>query len=114
MNEHPPTPQSEPKIPRGPLWTALLIPPLVTAAVNLSLGLALGSDAGMVSIVLVPVLALALIAGFTVSFLSAVGQRFKGPSLVFLGLSYFIGQFLICLALWLGSCSLAFPPLNLH
>jgi len=87
---------------------------LVTAAVNLSLGLAFGSDAGMVSIVLVPVLALALIVAFTVSFHLAVGQRFKGPSLVFLGLTYFIGQFLICLALWLGSCSLVFPPLNFH
>jgi hypothetical protein len=112
MEEMPKLPLPVPQIPRGPLWSSLLIPPVATLAINLVIGLFTrnGGDGGLS--LLVPPMMLFVIIGFCIWFHSLVKQRYHGRSLVYLNCAFFLGQVIVCLALWIGSCVVFFPPLR--
>ena len=108
MNETSELPKSVPEIPRGPLSSTLVIPPAMTFLTNMAIGLSgkgMG-DAGL-SLFLLPVMFF-VVLGFTSRFHHIVGARYRGRSLVFLNFAYFLGQIIVCLALWFGSCVLFF------
>jgi hypothetical protein len=102
-----PTPQPEVKIPRDRLWFLLVTPPVATAILNLIVGAVYGNGAGELILVAVPWVVLFLIIGCLVGFIELVGRRYRGRSLVFLSAFYFIGQIVVSLASWFGSCVLA-------
>lgn len=97
-----PVPESVPEVPSGIMWTALAAPPL--AAVLGSLLATRPSQPDI--IILVPLMVIPLIIGFSFAFYAAVSRRYRGRSLVFLMLAYLLGQPIICLVLWFGSCVL--------
>lgn len=103
MDEVPEVPQPIPEISRGPLWISLLLPPLATVTVNLILGLAHGRDDGWGILLVTPWVAFFLIIGCMTTFVPAVGMRYHGWSQVVLSSFYFMGQIIVCMALWLGS-----------
>ncbi|MES2921719.1 MAG: hypothetical protein V4819_09235 [Verrucomicrobiota bacterium] len=114
MDEIPETPEPIPTIDKGPLWWALAIPPLVTLVINIALGLSSGiGDVAGFSLLIPPVMFF-VILGLSFRFHGIVKPRYRGRSLVFLNSAYFLGQIIVCLALWIGSCALVFPPLNIH
>jgi hypothetical protein len=106
MNEVPEIPISPPSIPRGNLWRSLVIPPAATFIVNCITGLNWSRNDYGVSFLWVPLMALVLIVGFLFSFNAALRPRYQGRSAVLLGFFYFIGQIVVCLAVWFGSCLL--------
>lgn len=114
MEEEPEVPQPVPAIPRGPLWVTLGIPPATTLIINMAIGLLSrnGGDAGLS--LLVPVVMFFVILVLMFRFHALVRPRYRGNSLVFLNCAYFLGQIIVCLALWIGSCALFFPPINMH
>lgn len=114
MDEAPEIPQPVPEIPRGALWTTLGIPPVVTLVTNMAIGIFSrnGGDAG-ISLLIPPVMFF-VILGLSFRFHAIVKPRYRGRSLVFLTSAYFLGQIIVCLALWIGSCALFFSSLNLH
>lgn len=100
-------PSPVPVIPRVPLWTALAVPPVLTFVSNMLVGLLkIGKDDGL-SLLIPPVMFFVII-GFSVKFHLLMKNRYRGRSLVFLNLGYFLGQIIVCLALWFGSCALFF------
>lgn len=105
MDEKPEIPEPVPQVPRGALWRALAIPPVVTFFGNMLIGLG-GRDYSDLTITLLPLVVCSVILIYAVFFNLAVGQRYRGTSLVFLRLSYLFGQIIVCLALWIGSCAL--------
>ena len=114
MNEEPEVPQPVPTIAKGPLWCALAIPPGVTLVANVAIGLSSKIvDAGGLSL-LIPPLMFFVILGLSFRFHAIVKPRYRGRSLGFLTTAYFLGQIIVCLALWIGTCALVFPPLNIH
>lgn len=106
MDEVPDTPPPLPAIPRGPLWIALSVPPIVTLLGNFVTGFYHGSDDYGLPFLWVPLVVFFVILGLSCRFYDAVGRRYRGRSLVFLRLAYFLGQIIVCLALWFGSCVL--------
>ncbi len=117
MNEeHLPTPQEPPQVPRGKLWTALLVPPLLTGGLNLAIA-ALGSVGALgssgadnaigLSMCLLPVGLLVIIICL-IPFLACLRVRYRGSSVVLSGFGYFIGQVVICFAIWFGTCVAAY------
>lgn len=83
-----------------------MTPPLATILLNLALDAAYGRDAGRHILVVVPWLVLFLIVGCLVGFIDTFGRKYRGRSLVILSSFYFMGQIIVCLALWFGSCVL--------
>ncbi len=108
-------PPPVPTIPRGPLWLTLAIPPGLTLFANMAIGLLAGAGNGNGGLSLsVPPIMFFVIIGLAVRFHGVVRTRYQGRSLTFLSWAYFLGQIIVCLALWIGSCMLFFPPLNFH
>ncbi len=106
MDEAPQIPQPVPEVPRKALWISLALPPAATLLGNLlAAGIRHRDDYG-ITFLGVPVLVLFLILGFLFMFKKAVGTRYRGRSLVYLNIAYFLGQIIVCLALWVGSCLL--------
>ena len=106
MDEAPEIPQPVPAIPRGPLWWSLTIPPMLTLFGSFLIGKFMRSESLGDSFLLVPLIVFfAIIIGLA-CFNGAVAKRYRGVSTVFLGWAYFLGQIIVCLALWLGSCLL--------
>jgi vacuolar-type H+-ATPase subunit I/STV1 len=100
-------PPTLPVVPAGKLWTSLLVPPLAVVLCGLLIGF-IGDRSAKESMVLsIPLLAGALILGMSFVFSSAVGQRYRGNSFVFLIFSYIFGQIILGIALWFGSCLIA-------
>lgn len=114
MSEEPETPPPLPTIPRGALWTSLMVPPLVTLVANAMIGLFSKIGGNAVFSLCVPPVVFFVILGLLFQFHKAVSQRYQGRSRVFLDLGYFFGQIIVCIALWFGTCALLFPPLNLR
>ena len=104
MNEAPEIPAPPPRIPRGELWTSLAAPPVVTFIANCLTGLGWSRNDYGASFLWVPLLSLALTIGYLLQFNSALRPRYQGRSAILLGFFYFIGQIVICLAVWFGSC----------
>lgn len=101
-------PQPLPEVPRKALWLTLGLPPGITSLLGCALAsnsdLRTGAGAGL--LLLTPLLIFAgLIHGATI-FSTLVGKRYRGPSLIFLVLSYLLGQIIVCLTLWIGTCLL--------
>jgi hypothetical protein len=108
MDEEPELPQPVPEIPRGPLWRALAIPPIVTVSTMLIIALLNTNHAGEIFLLLVPPPILWMILTFAIVFNRAVSQRYRGNSLIFLNVAYIFGEGLVCLSLWYGCCVLLF------
>ena len=106
MNEEPEIPLPLPRIPRAKLWTALAVPPVATFIANCLTGVCWNRNDYGVSFLWVPLLSLALTIIFLFRFNSALRPCYQGRSAVMLGFFYFIGQIVICLAVWFGSCFL--------
>lgn len=105
MSEPPPPVPNPGSIPAGPLWTALVVPPVLTVTGNFCCA-ALSKQTGGEMVLLVPVFTALAILFLCIPFHRAVRERFQGVSLVFLNLSYLLGEAIICLALWFGTCLL--------
>lgn len=103
MSEPPPPIPDPGRIPAGPLWTALVVPPLLTVTGNVCCA-ALSKKTGGEMVLLVPLFTALAILPLCILFHDAVRKRFRGASLVFLNLSYLLGEAVICLALWFGTC----------
>lgn len=114
MNEVPEVPQPVAMIPQGPLWATLAIPSVLTLLPNIAIGLGSknGGDGGLS--LLIPVVMFFVIFGLTFRFHAIIAPRYRGRSLVFLVSSYFLGQIILCLALWIGSCALFFSTQSFH
>ena len=106
MIEAPEVPQPVPIIPRGPLWIACSIPPGAILAGNLIASFFRSPNDYGVVFLAVPVVVFFIIVGITPLFNLAVRVRYRGRSLVFLNCAFVLGQIIICLALWFGSCLL--------
>jgi len=101
----PPSKSETPEpLPRGPLWWLLVLPPLLVLVINLIIGL-IGSkkDYGLGFLVALPVGLFILIA-CQAPFANLLRRRYRGSSLVLVSFGYFIGELVICLAVWFGSC----------
>ena len=99
-------PSPVPVILRGPLWLACSIPPMATLVGNLlAIFVRSPSDYG-VGFLMVPMVVLFIIGLITPLFNLAVRTRYRGRSLVFLTCAFILGQIIVCLALWFGSCFL--------
>ena len=106
MNEKPEIPVPPPRMQQGKLWTSLAVPPVATFIATCLTGLNWNRNDYGFSFLWVPLLSLALTYGFLFPFDSALRPRYQGRSSVLLGWFYFIGQIVICLAVWFGSCVL--------
>ena len=106
MNEELEIPVPVPGIARGKLWVSLAAPPAATFIANCITGLNWARNDYGASFLWVPILSLVLIIGFLFSFNSALRPRYQGRSAVLLGFFYLIGQIVVCLAVWFGSCFL--------
>jgi hypothetical protein len=110
MDEEPELPEPVPEIPRGPLWSTLLVPPVLTLILNLGIGNLdrIGSFLGLS--LWVPPIVIFIIVILAFKFTGITGGRYRGRSMVFLNLAYLLGQIIVCLVLWIGSCVLIYPP----
>ena len=109
MNEAPEVPLPPPEIPRGKLWAALSIPPVVTVAGTFVAGSSTHPNSyGIELLYVLPVGLLAIVVCLCY-FVSAWKVRYRGRSLVLTSIGYFLGQIILCLALWYGSCFLVLP-----
>lgn len=106
MNEEPEILLPPPKISRGKLWASLIAPPGATFLANCITGLNWNRNDYGASFLWVPILSLVLAIGFLFIFNSSVRPRYQGRSAILLGFFYVIGQIVICLAVWFGSCFL--------
>lgn len=95
-------PQPSPEIPKGKLWTALLMPPVVTVVGGL-IALAVAQDHGEELLLVLPVSLVAILIG-AVLFVPTWGVRYRGRSLVLTTIGYILGQIILCLVLWFGCC----------
>ncbi len=102
----PAPPPPVPRIPMGKLWTALAVPPVVSA---------IGISAAVQVISTYPgwlfiagIVVTVVIIFMSIQFHQAVATRYRGNSLVFLTLAYIFGQFIICAALAFGGCVVLF------
>ena len=114
MNEVPEVPQPVAVIPQGPLWATLAIPPVLTLLPNIAIGLSIKSGGNGGLTLVIPLVMFFVILGLTFRFHSIIWPRYRGRSLVFLVSSYFLGQMIVCLALWIGSCALFFSTQSFH
>ena len=108
MNEFPQAPGPQPSIPKGWLWTTLAAPPLVTLVGNAIAGFYLNSSGDEETFFGVMLAVFFVILGNVPFFNDVVARRYRGRSLAFLNFSYFFGQIIVCLSLWLGSVLLLF------
>lgn len=104
MNELPEIPEPGPGPENGKLWVSLFSPPAATLLANCITGLNWSRNDYGVSFLWVPILSLILTIGFLFRFHSTLRPRYQGRSAILLGFFYFIGQIVVCLAVWFGSC----------
>jgi hypothetical protein len=108
MEQAPEVPTPPPEIPKGKLWTALLLPPAVMCFGSLLIALnRRHSSYGEEFLVMLPVGLVAILAT-SVAFVQAWGVRYHGRSLVLTTLGYILGQIILCLAVWFGCCLIPF------
>ena len=104
MHNEPTPPEEPPVISQRRLWTALLGPTAATLLFSLPAMLGSGDIEG--SILLSPLGALITIVICQVLFLRTMKVRYRGRSMALLGFGFFIGQLVICFAVWFGACVL--------
>ena len=105
MEEAPEVPSPPPEIPRGKLWTSLLLPLGITFIGSVIAAMvAEPSTYGRAEfLVVLPVGLVAILVCLAV-FISAWRVRYRGTSLVLTGFGFLLGQVILCLALWFGCC----------
>jgi len=105
MNEAPDVPAPLPEIPRNKLWVSLATPPVITVigTVILSIVFRNSTNYGMEILLMLPVSLVAIITCL-VFFILAWRVRYHGRTLVLTSIGYFLGQVILCLSLWYGSC----------
>ena len=106
-DEEPQVPQPLPEIPRGRLWASLLVPPLLTVASTAVLVQKTVNDYGIGGLGVLPLGLIAVIVCLF-PFLRALRVRYQGRSVTLLGWGFFIGQIVICLTVWYGTCLVVF------
>lgn len=108
MEQAPEVPTPPPEIPKGKLWTALLLPPVIMCIGSLLIALGRRqSSYGEEFLVMLP-LGLAAILVTSVLFVRVWRVRYHGRSLVLTTLGYILGQIILCLAVWFGCCLIPF------
>ena len=105
MNDAPQIPVPPAEVPRGALWTSLGVPPAATVTGSLIAWL-ISKQSGGELILVVPLVVAALVLVLSFVFLNAIRTRYRGSSVGFLYIAYLLGQAIICLALWFGTCLL--------
>ena len=104
MNEAPEIPAPPPEIPRKSLWTTLAIPPAITTTGTLVMSMIFGSrNYGAEMLWMLPIGLIAIITCL-VFFVRVFRIRYRGRTLVLTSIGYFLGQVILCLCLWFGSC----------
>ena len=104
MSEEPKIPPPLPTIPSKPQWIAFSVPPVAILAGNLIVSFYRTPNDYGTSFLWVPIVVFFLIIACLPLFHRAIGKRYRGRSLVFLDCGYFLGQVIVCLSLWIGSC----------
>lgn len=105
MEEAPEVPSPPPEIPKGKLWTALLLPLGITFLGSVIAAMvAEPSQYGRGEFLVVLPVSLVAILACLVEFISAWKVRYRGRSLVLTGIGFLLGQVILCLALWFGCC----------
>jgi hypothetical protein len=109
MEQAPEVPTPPPEIPKGKLWTALLLPPAIMCTGSLiARDVASRSRSyGEEFLVMLPVGLVAILAT-SVLFVRVWGVRYHGRSLVLTTIGYILGQIVLCLAVWFGCCLIPF------
>jgi len=102
----PEIPTPLPRIPRAKLWATLVVPPVATFIANCLTGVSGNHGDYGVSFLWVPLFSLAMTGVFLYQFNKVLRPCYQGRSAVMLGFFYFIGQIVVCLAVWFGSCFL--------
>lgn len=90
------------------MWIAFSVPPVATLPGNLIASFYRTPNDYGTSFLWVPIVVFFIIIACLPLFHRAIGSRYRGRSLVFLNCGYFLGQIIVCLSLWLGSCMLFF------
>lgn len=106
MNEAPEFPVPPPEIPKGKLWMSLAAPPVMTSILTMVIGGVYDRNGYGQEFLLVLPVGLLTILFCLASFVSAWKVRYHGRSLVLTSIGYFLGQIILCLALWFGGCVL--------
>lgn len=106
MNEVPEVPAPPPEVPKNKLWASLSIPPAVTVmGTFLAGGAHTPSSYGIEFLFVLPVGLLTILCCL-VTFINAWKVRYRGRSLVLTSIGYVLGQIILCLGLWFGTCLL--------
>jgi hypothetical protein len=93
-------------VPRGRLWMLLLTPLGLVLLINLVIGLSDLKGGYGEGFLIVPVIGLFVLIVCAVNFSRFMRHRYRGTSLVLVSLGYFMGEAVIGLAVWFGSCLL--------
>jgi hypothetical protein len=106
MSGIPEIPKPEPKVPPVLFWISLVAPPaiiyFVTLAARFMMDVKL-EERFILSLLIVPFV-FSVTAVFLMIFYHAVGKRYRGLSLEFLCATFFLGQIIVCLMIWLCFC----------
>lgn len=106
MNEAPEVPAPPPEVPKNKLWASLSIPPVLTVIGTLVAGGAHSPTSYGIEFLFVLPVGLLTIFCCLVPFIKAWGVRYRGRSLVLTSIGYVLGQIILCLGLWFGTCLL--------
>ncbi len=106
MEEVPQIPRPVPEVPRKALWISLAVPPAATLLGNLIVAGCEPRNNYGTTFLWVPIVVFFVIFGFLFMFKNAVGTRYRGRSVVYLNIAYFLGQIIVCIVMWVGSCML--------
>jgi len=110
MSEPPEIPPPLPRavIPRTPLWIAFSVPPVAILVGNVIANSFRTPEDYGTPFLWVPAVVFFLIVACLPVFHQAMASRYRGRSLVFLDCGYFLGQIIVCLSVWMGSCMIFF------
>lgn len=104
--EEPEVPTPPPEVPKNKLWATLLIPPVLTVIGTFVAGATYNSNNyGMEFLAVLPVGLLTILCCL-ITFINAWKVRYRGRSLVLTSIGYVLGQIILCLGLWFGTCLL--------
>ncbi|MBC8126323.1 MAG: hypothetical protein H8M99_04145 [Gloeobacteraceae cyanobacterium ES-bin-144] len=101
-----PEPPPVPTLSKASLWTVLSIPTLLTLIGNVIVHFTSGDGDYGSNYLVTPMVMFFVILILTPFFNHVVRSRYRGRSLVFLNFGFILGQMMVCLAVWFGSCLL--------
>lgn len=104
MEPIPDEPVTPPVLPKGKLWGALLLPPIATAVASGITGSITDKQSYGTEMLVVLPIGLIVILIYTGRFAALMRGRYVGVSVPLTITGYFLGQIIVCLALWFGAC----------